>query len=162
MDFTVQPTYAMITKIEKNHNLIPEDNKGYKTQPYEPNLNAKNYYISHINIKAIPSLFNSSKLRKVINNASAFQNINMKPLSENNFDNNVEQSLLKSCSEFNSKYIKPSKNETQQQCHNRRRKIRRDIVDAESKIKSQDISNNDMEQSLLKSCSEFIVKYKFN
>ena len=121
VDFTVQPTYAMITKIEKNHNLIPEDNKGYKTQPYEPNLNSKNISINtHINIKAIPSLFNSSKLRKVINNASAFQNVNMKPLSENNFDNNVEQSLLKSCSEFNDKYIKPSKNETQQQCHNRR------------------------------------------
>ena len=160
VDFRVQPTYAMITKIEKKHNLIPEDNKGYKTQPYEPNLNSKNISInSHINIKAIPSLFNSSKLRKVINNASAFQNVNMKPLSENNFDNNVEQSLLKSCSEFNGKYIKPSKNETQQQCHNRRRKIRRDIVDAESKNNSQDISNNDMEQSLLKSCSEFNVKY---
>ena len=54
---------------------------------------------SHINIKAIPSLFNSSKLRNVINNASAFQNINIKPLSENNFANNAEQSLLKLCSE---------------------------------------------------------------
>ena len=38
----------MITKIEKKHNLIPEDNKGYKTQPHEPNLNAKNNSISHI------------------------------------------------------------------------------------------------------------------
>ena len=141
VDFTViqQPTYAMITKIEKNHNLIPEDNKGYKTQPHEPNLNAKNNSISHINIKAIPSLFNSSKLRKVINNATAFQNVNMKPLSENNFDNNVEQfneqSLLKSCSEFNGKYIKPSKNENQKQCYNRRRKIRRNIADAKLKNK---------------------------
>ena len=165
--FTVEqpPTYAMITKIEKNHSLIPEDNKGYKkTQPHEPNLlNAKNISInSHINIKAIPSLFNSSKLRKVINNASAFQNINIKPLSENNFANNAEQSLLKLCSESGVKYIKPSKNENQQQCHNRRRNMRRNIADAKLKNKSnksEDISHIDIEKSILKSCSVFNVKY---
>ena len=130
VDFSVcveQPTYAMITKIEKNHSLIPEDNKGYNTQPHEPNLNATNNSISHINIKAIPSLFNSSKLRKVINNASAFQNINMKALSENNFSNNLEKSLLKSCSERNVKYILPSENENQEQRRNRRQKIRRKL-----------------------------------
>ena len=155
----------MITKIEKNHSLIPEDNKGYKkTQPHEPNLlNAKNISInSHINIKAIPSLFNSSKLRKVINNASAFQNINIKPLSENNFANNAEQSLLKLCSESGVKYIKPSKNENQQQCHNRRRNMRRNIADAKLKNKSnksEDISHIDIEKSILKSCSVFNVKY---
>ena len=87
----------------------------------------------------------------------------MKPLSENNFANNAEHSLLKSCSEFNITYIKPTKNENQQQCRNRRQKISRHIEDAKLKNKSnksqQDISHIEMEQSLLKSCSKFGVKY---
>ena len=47
----------------------------------------------------------------------------------------MEQSLLKSCSEFGVKYILPSKNENQQQCRNRRQKMRRNIADAKLKNK---------------------------
>ena len=47
----------------------------------------------------------------------------------------MEQSLLKSCSEFGVKFILTSKNENQQQCRNQSQKIRRNIADAKLKNK---------------------------
>ena len=83
----------------------------------------------------------------------------MEPLSQNNFANSSEQYLPESCSEFNAKYILPATNENQEQRRNRRQQIRRDIAEAKLKNKSQEISHTDAVQPLLKSCSEFNVKY---
>ena len=64
------------------------------TDSYKLKIAIVNYVLSEDNF--INNIEQSllSKLLNVINNASAFQNINMKPLSENNFINNIEQSLL--------------------------------------------------------------------